>query len=205
MGVKQMAGTFIWMLGARRANVPSQPLPPLGGVTVGRQTAPIDRDPALSSELWSHAVPLLQVYLEWRGFRHGSGLAYQYFRPLLWLDKGDHLPAVGEFVAQGPIQPLTKSTWTEWNFDRVITGLTGRVWVGLQYMSGNMGYVHGHATQAFTLLDCEVAGRPRRPQFTFTLSCIVILCHCTLEMNRCNACRQRMTGLVEDIEVEDAQ
>ena len=46
------------------------------------------------------------------------------------------MPAVGEYIATGPAQAISKAQWTEWHFDRLITGLTGRVWVGLQSYSG---------------------------------------------------------------------
>ena len=80
--------------------------------------------------------PFPQVYVAWTGHKAGSDIGFQFFRPVLWLDRGEEIAAVGEVVAHGPAQALSKSTWTEWNFERVITGLTGRVWVALQFVSG---------------------------------------------------------------------
>lgn len=67
----------------------------------------------------------------------GGDIGLEYFQPVLWADKGDFLPAVGKYLGNGPAQALTKSNWTEWNFATEVKGLTGRVWLGLQYVQGS--------------------------------------------------------------------
>eukprot|EP00667_Euglena_gracilis_P004455 EG_transcript_4476 len=89
----------------------------------------------------SIGAALTPTYLNWAGDNAGGDIGLEYFQPVLWADKGDFLPAVGKYLGNGPAQALTKSNWTEWNFATEVKGLTGRVWLGLQYVQGNMGWL----------------------------------------------------------------
>ena len=86
------------------------------------------------------------AYLGFPGRNAGNDIGLQKFRPFLWADKGELFAAIGDFVEVGPEQALTKAFWTEWNFPSPIRGLTGRVWIGLQYTTapneaGFMGWI----------------------------------------------------------------